>query len=121
MVLRVEQVLEARVGLEPHVVVAVVLTSDVDRDTCGVLARIQDLQAIRVVHTGLRSTGPAAVRTHGRGGGRHDRARPSRACSQHRHEGEAGQRRKEGTQLNRDRAYGPAPETITCALTSTAR
>lgn len=31
------------------------------------------------------------------------------------------QRKKAGTQANRDSAIGPAPDAMTCALTSTAR
>jgi hypothetical protein len=62
MILRVQQILEPGIDLEPHVVVAVVFVSHVDRNTLCVLARVQDLQAIRVVNARLRRPGPAPVR-----------------------------------------------------------
>ena len=100
MVLWVEQVLETRIELEPDVVVAVILIGDVDRDAGRVPARVQDLQTIGVVNARLGWPGPAPVRRwRGRG-----RRRAARACGQHHHEREAGQRRKAGTQPNRDSA-----------------
>src|SRR5256885_13026224 len=45
VILRIHEVLVAVVGLEPHVVVAVVLGRDVDHDSHGMLARVPHLQA----------------------------------------------------------------------------
>ena len=62
MVLWIEQVLVSTVRPEPDVVVAVVFVRNVDRDTLGMLARIEDLQPVRVVDPGLGWAGPASRR-----------------------------------------------------------
>ncbi len=119
MILRIEQVLVSGVCPKPDVIVAVIFVRDVDRDTLGVLARIEDLEPVRVVDAGLRWAGPASRRR--RRWGRLGDARALRATAQEYGEREGRQRRKAGTQLNRESANGPGPETITWAFINTAR
>lgn len=59
MVLRVEQGVVPGVGLEPHVIVAVVLVRDVDHQAFGVLARVEHLEPVRAMDAGLRRAEPA--------------------------------------------------------------
>lgn len=119
MVLRIEQVLVSRIGPKPDVIVAVVFVRDVDRNALGVLARVEDLEPVRVVNTGLRWAGAAAGRRRRRR--RMGDSPTLRASAQEGCKRDGRQRRKAGTQPNRDIANGPGPETITCAFTSTAR
>lgn len=118
VIFRVEQVFVSRIWTEPHVIVAVVLVRDAYRNTLGVLARVEHGEAVRIVNAGLGWAEPAAA-----GQLRWRRLSDPRAlrAAAKQDDGDRRQRRKTGTQPKRESASGPEPETITCALTSTAR
>ena len=110
VVLGVQEVFESRVDLEPHVIVAVVFVRDVYRYTLGVLARVEHREAVGIVDAGLGGAGPAAG---GQLGWRRLRDTRALCAAAQQENGNRRQRRKAGTQPNRDSANGPGPDTIT--------
>ena len=69
MIVWVEQVFVPGIGAKPDVVVTVVLVRDVDHDAFGVLARVENLQAVGVVDSCFRRPGRASRPRRSRGGG----------------------------------------------------
>jgi hypothetical protein len=94
------------------VIIAVLLKRDIDDHALGMLAEVEHLESVRVVDAGPRRPGAA---TAGRGRWGCDGSPGGlRAGAEKKHaDRRGGQRRKAGTQLNRDTANGPGPDTIT--------